>query len=501
MRISNNPVLFAALSCFALLACQAHVGSSTDGEVPEQFAVSPVERAPVISDDLLETFASAVPSELVESKDVEAALRLSIWSSPSFQRRFQESYLAETEVEPTLTADERLRMQKVLELLSEDKTEAAVELLITHATGASSAVFDFTLGNLYFQEESLEQARAAYEAAVEKYPKFLRAWKNLGMIRVRRGEFSEAIEPLTRVIELGGSDGVNYGLLGFAYSNESRDLAAESAYRMAILLDPNTRDWQMGLARSFFRQQRFADAASLCASMILTHPEQAELWLLQANALLGLGKTLEAAQNFELVDSLGGSTADSLNMLGDIYINEELYELATDGYLRALKIAGSGGSERALTSARVLVARSANAQAAELLDALEVGQGADLDESGRKSLLKVRARIAVAMGAGEDEARILREIVELDPLDGEALILLGQHSRRSDDAEQAIFYFERAAGIEAFEADAKVRHAQTLVGLGKYSEALPLLRRAQAIDERDHIREYIEQIERIVNKR
>ena len=58
-----------------------------------------------------------------------------------------------------------------------------------------------------------------------------------------------------------------------------------------------------------------------------------------------------------------------------------------------------------------------------------------------------------------------------------------------------------AAAIEAFEADAKVRHAQLLVGLGRYSEALPLLRRAQTVKPPENIQEYMEQVERVANSR
>ncbi len=113
----------------------------------------------------------------------------------------------------------------------------------------------------------------------------------------------------------------------------------------------------------------------------------------------------------------------------------------------------------------------------------------------------MRARIAVAEGAGDEEAKVLEQIVQLDPMDGEALILLGQHAARAGDAEQAVFYYERAENIEGVEADAKVRHAQLLVGQGKYAEALPLLRRAQELKPRDNIQQYLEQVERAAQSR
>ena len=91
--------------------------------------------------------------------------------------------------------------------------------------------------------------------------------------------------------------------------------------------------------------------------------------------------------------------------------------------------------------------------------------------------------------------------INSSPLDGEALILLGQHSARSEDYEKAVFYYERAASLEKHEADAKVRHAQLLVGQGKYTEALPLLRRAQDLKPRDDVQKYLEQVERVAKSR
>ena len=100
----------------------------------------------------------------------------------------------------------------------------------------------------------------------------------------------------------------------------------------------------------------------------------------------------------------------------------------------------------------------------------------------RKNLLKLRARVAVAKGESDEEVRVLQETVDLDPLDGEALILLAQYHGRTGDSDKAAFYFERAAEIdEKYEAEAKLRHAQLLVKEGKYLQAVPLLKRANDI--------------------
>lgn len=422
---------------------------------------------------------------------------LKIWNDPSFKKQFTESYLAETEVEPRVTVVERADIEKILKLISSDKMEEAVRDLEGKRGKAASAVFDFTLANIYFQQEKLPEAAAAYEAAVTKYPKFRRAHRNLGLIYVRQNEFRKAVPSLTRVIELGGGDALTYGLLGFAYSSSDNSLSAESAYRMAVLIDPSTLDWQMGLARSLFKQGRYAEAVALCKVMIEAHPQRADLWLLQANAYIGLNQPLKAAENYELVDRLGQATADSLNMLGDIYVNESLFEMAVNAYIRALEKNPDGSADRSIRASKVLIARGALDETRRLIARIEELSGMRLETAARKDLLKLRARIAVAEGAGAEEVKVLEEIVALDPLDGEALILLGQHSARANDAEKALFYYERAESLEKYEADAKIRHAQLLVGQGRYLEALPLLRRSQELKPREDIQKYLDQVERI----
>lgn len=439
---------------------------------------------------------SAIPVETHLTQE-----QLKIWNDPAFQKQFIESYMAETEIEPRVTTNERDQMQKVLDLISSDKMDQAVELLKKSQTKATSAVFDFTLANIYFQQEKLEQAAVSYLAAVEKYPKFRRAWRNLGLIYIRQNQYDKALPALTRVITLGGGDAITYGLLGFAYASVDNHLSAESAYRMAILLDPATLDWKMGLARSFFKQERFGEAIAVCNQLVEAHPDRADLWLLLANAHIGMNQPAKAAEIYELVDQMGQSTIASLNMLGDIYINEQLYELALKSYIRALDKKPQGSADRFIRSAKVLAARGATRESRELIEKIETSFGDTIGSQERKDILKLKARLAVAEGAGQEEVKVLEEIVALDPLDGEALILLGQNYARKGDAEKAVFYYERAASIESFEADAKVRHAQLLVGNGKYDEALPLLRRAQQLNPRDNIQKYLEQVERVAKSR
>ena len=446
-----------------------------------------------------ESVATETPTS--PSRDRELSpLELAIWNDPAFQRDFAQSYIAETEIEPRVTEDERETMQEVLERIASDELDDAAELLLEEDDEAASAVLDYTLANIRFQQDRFDEALAHYRVAVEKYPKFRRAWRMMGQILARDGAYDEALPALTRVVELGGGDARTYGLLGYAHFQDERYLAAESAYRMAILLAPGSINWKTGLAFSLYKQERYADTIAICEQLIDEEPERADLWLLQGESYARTEEFLQAAENFELVDGLGKSTAGSLTTLGDIYANEKLFDLAVERYLRALEMSPDGNPSAMLNAARFLIGQSALEESELLLDGI-AQMGANWSDAHDKELLRLRARLAVARGETGEEARVLEEIVALDPLDGEALILLGKHAERTEDPEKAIFYFERAAALEDHEADAKTAHGQLLVGQGKYTEALPYLRRGQDLKPRAALQDYLEQVEKLAKNR
>lgn len=444
--------------------------------------------------------AEAQVEQEVQDTELPAEV-LSILRSPAFQEQFAQSYIAETELEPTVTLPEREDLQEVLNAIAGDDLDGAIALLSERGGPAASATFDFMLGNIHFQREDNAAAIAAYDLAVAKYPKFLRAWKNKGICHIRSGDFEGAIGAFTRVLQLGRADAVTYGLLGWAYGNAERFLPSESAYRMAILLDPETADFQMGLARALFKQGRFEVAAALVGELLLDRPESPELWLLQANAYIGMKEPMRAAENFEIVDTLGASTPETLNNLADIYRFEDLHALAVERFLAALDLDASLSPERAIAGAQFIVLKGANEEGKRLLAGIEARREGALSEVQRTELLRIRSRIAAMEGASEEEASVLEEIVALDPLDGDAMVRLGRYQRGLGAIEQAIFWYERAAQLDAHEADAKSAWGQLLVSEGRYDEALPLLRRSLELKPRQSLEDYLKQVESLAKGR
>lgn len=426
---------------------------------------------------------------------------LEIWNDPVFKKEFVAYYGIDSAVEPRITPDEVATLEKIRPLMADDLARAE-KTLTNQMRPDCSAILDFTLGGIQFQQDKIPEALGNYLKAVTKFPSFRRAWRNLGLIYVRNNKYDDAIRAFTRMIELGGGDAYSYGLLGFSYSAKQDYQASEAAYRNALLLQPENSEWRLGITRCVFKQQKFEDAVTLLEVLIGRYPEKSDFWLLQAQAYLGLKLPLKAAANLEAVDHLGKSTVDSLQTLGDIYVGENLMDLAANAYIRAINRDPNQSHGRLLKSAELLAARGALTQARDV--ALQIRKIWDkkLGEADSRKLLKLEARLSMAEGSDSTGAvGVLEEIVKLDPLDGEALMLLGQHYSGKNEPDRAIFYYERAESLEAFEARAKVRHAQVLVGLSRYAEAAPLLRRAQEIKPHDDIARYLEQVERIAKTR
>lgn len=439
--------------------------------------------------------ALAVTAHADQKEDIQT-----IWKDPVFQRQFIAGYGINSEIEPRVTPEDIVLLEKIRPLMATDMPKAA-KTLSSAMKPECSAILDFTLGSLYFQQDQMIVALDCYRKAVAKFPSFRRAYRNLGLIYTHDGKYDNAIQSFTRMIELGGGDAFSFGLLAMAYSAKQDYIAAECAYRSALLLQPDNTDWRLGLSRCIFKQQKYEEAAALLDVLIERFPERTEFWLLQANAYIGLKQPLRAAENYEIIARMNKATVDSCNTLGDIYVNENLPDLAARAYVKGLEIDPTQLPARPLRDAEILAGRGALPQAKIIIERIKQTFANRLEESDRRKLLRLEARIAVAGGAGSEATKALEEIVALDPLDGEALMLLGQLHGKANEPEKAIFYYERAENIETFEANAKIRHAQLLVAQSKYQEAVPLLRRAQELKPQDDVARYLEQVERIAKSK
>ncbi len=420
----------------------------------------------------------------------------SVWNDPEFTRRMLGSYGFLSEAEPRLNAEEqKVYREKIVPLLREDPKQAIPELEKLIKPEAS-ALFDFTLGNIRFQTDDLTNAITHFEAALVKFPDFRRAQKNLGLAHIRAGNYEAAIKPLSRTAALGGADSKTFGLLGFAQMNLQRYTSAEAAYRQALLFEPENVDFRLGLVKCQIAQANYDGALTVLDELIRQFPERDNLWALQANVFIQKEQPAKATVNFEMLRRLGKANAAQLFTLGDLYLAQEIRDLALSAYLEAIEKDAGATPAKALRAAELLVARGALPEAKQLFAKLKAAT-TPLAGNDELRLWKLEAKAAFAAGESEQAAAVLEKVAERNPLDGEALLLAGDHYARSGQKEKAQLRYETAGKLEGFEADALLKQAQLKVQGQKYAEAVDLLRKAQKSKPRDNVQRYLERVEQL----
>ncbi|MGB0619033.1 MAG: tetratricopeptide repeat protein [Myxococcota bacterium] len=419
----------------------------------------------------------------------------SIVRDPEWQKSFLGSYGFLSGAEPDIKPSELETLKEVIELMKSSPRTAAT-VLEGRAGEGSSAALDFILANLHFQNGKTDRAVESYELALKKFPDFRRARKNLGLLMVQLNEYDGAIEQLTRAIELGERDGRAYGLLGYCYINKENPLAAEAAYRNAILQQPDSKDWQLGLARALNTLGKFEESAALFSAFLEKYPEDAQAWKLQANAYLGLDQPLAAAVNLEAVRMLGKADASTLKLLGDIYMNEGISDLAKEAYLEVIANDAKGARfETAYRAADLLHRAQANADAAEMIDRIGQRYAKKLSTDEELQLLTLDAKVERARGNKKTAAELLESIVERDGTRGDALLELAAYHRDQGNDQRALLLLDRAQKLEKYEYQALVERAQFQVTAREYEQAASLLRQALRIKREPRIERYLARIE------
>ena len=429
------------------------------------------------------------------------------WNDREFVKRYAGLYGVNSKLEPELNkstnffggsitnSEINFYLKDVRGPLSTN-AEAAITLLKSTITAGSSGVFDFLLAHTLGASGKFEEAVPHYQAAIDKFPDYLRAHQGLAMSYVRLSQFKDAIAPLTKVVELGGADGMVYGMLGFCLMERGAYVGAEGAYRNAMVFMPDSKDWKMGLVNCQIAQGKLAEATKMVDEMILENPSEASLWGLQARIYLQQEKTTEAAINYEMMRKLGGMSLADLMLLGDIYMSQEAVSLALPVYLEGIEKSGVSDLKRSLRAASQLASRANFDEASSMAAKIREAHGAGISGNDELELLKLESRIALGTGQTEKAVAVLEQVITRNPLDGEALMMVGDHYANSDEAEKAKFKFELAEKIEGYAADANVKLAQLAVKRGKFDEAVTYLTKAQKIEPRDRIQRYLEAIER-----
>ena len=447
----------------------------------------------------------------------------SLFRDPAFIKDFVGSYGILSDVEPRVTADEQSMLGSVRELFEASKfkeAEAAIQQFIRETENPTdkkmepaeiSPAMIFVLGNLYFQADRTEEARKQFLEAIKRFPRFRRAHTNLGYLYISKNQTDLALPMFQKAVELGESSSRVYGLIGYCHLLRKNPLAAENAYRQAYLLDPNARDWKLGLAQSLMGQEKFPEAASMIGTLIEENPNDKQLWLQQTNAYLAMEKREAAAVNLEILRIKGLADENNLNLLGNLYMDRSQPQLALNAYLAAIDKAPSLDVPRALKSARILNDYGFPEKAEDFIRKIRSKLGEKIPDETLTSLLLTEVRVAQSQKQNERVGSLLAKLTEIQPTNGEVLLELARHHDiqardEADEEKRASLIQEARTSYQLAIRDQEVAYPANL-GLGqmyvrerRYVDAVPLLESALALKNSESLEQYTSRVRRAADR-
>ncbi|MDP3852056.1 MAG: tetratricopeptide repeat protein [Luteolibacter sp.] len=446
-----------------------------------------------------------------------------LFRDPKFVRDFVGSYGFLSDVEPKVSADEQAALGTIRELFDQSKfreAEAELARFIQETEKPTdpkkvpaeiSPAMVFVLGNLYFQADRPDEARRAFLEAIRRFPRFRRAHTNLAYLYISKNQTDEATPMLQKAIELGENSARVYGLLGYCRLLKKNAVAAENAYRQAYLLDASSRDWKLGLAQALMTQEKFPEAANLIGTLIEENPNDKQLWLQQTNAYLAMERKDDAIVNLETLRLKGIADEANLNLLGNLHMDRNEPQLALLSYLAAMDKATVLDIPRALKSARILNDYGFPDKAEQFIARIRSKTGDKLPSAHLTALLLTEVRVSQSKNEAERTGTLLKQLVELNPADGEVLVELGRHkdllSRDEADEEkraalvnEARTSYQLAARIEAVAYQAHLALGQMLVRERRYPEALTHLQAALNLRKSESLEQYTSRVRRAADR-
>ncbi|MDP8236633.1 MAG: sulfatase-like hydrolase/transferase [Candidatus Erginobacter occultus] len=162
-----------------------------------------------------------------------------------------------------------------------------------------SYIFRFRLARLYYDEERLEEAAAAFRGLAVSFPGEFRTHYNLGKTLNRLGRYREAIAELELSLEIDPEETAGWNNLGIAFLKTGRLEEAISTFQRSIGIDERQLDPHNNLGNALLALGRVRPAAASFARAVEIDPEFFEGRFNLGLTLVRLGRNREAAAQFE----------------------------------------------------------------------------------------------------------------------------------------------------------------------------------------------------------
>ena len=237
---------------------------------------------------------------------------------------------------PTLEKEDMLIYNELKPLFETNKNEA-LRLLKEKTSTDRSASFAYIEGILNLQMKKPQDSIAPLKEAIKKMPSFVDAHRALAQAYNQTNQLAKTNTQLLKIISLGFGDAKLWSSVASLYHQQENYLAAETAYRNALVFDPSNKNLLSSLAQVYLNEEKYTNAQVILKQLLKDSPKSRQLRLSLINCQLKLGKNTKALENFEIANHFQLLKSRDLITMADLYEEEKNAELAVLYYQTALK--------------------------------------------------------------------------------------------------------------------------------------------------------------------
>ncbi len=305
------------------------------------------------------------------------------------------------------------------------------------------------------QAGDLERAESLYKGVLESDADNIHALNLLGMLCVNALRSDEAVDYISRALDLVPDNPQSHNNIGLAYKDQGDAKRAAHHFRESIKLDGGNPDVYNNLGNVLRVLDKPDQAIQSYERALQIHHDFAECWSNLAAALNEAGRHERGLKAVARATQLNPGLAQAYNNRGDIYLAQARYEDALAEYRRATEL-----SPR-YVAALINMAKTLRDmdRPEEALQTLQLAL--DLEPNNPESLL-VRGVLHEQMGNREEAAKSFKATIASAPEMTVAHYYLSQiRGRQGTDEEfQAMLDLKEHAELNA--------NARMYLGFGLY---------------------------------
>lgn len=288
------------------------------------------------------------------------------------------------------------------------------------------------------------------------------------------GKYEEAEISYLRSIRVGGMNPVAVRQLGFLYYEQGRVPNALRYLHKAAELEPENIDVQRKLGAAYFGLRHFKEASEAAARVLARQPDDEDALLLLADSVQNTNELQQARQTIEKLRQTGNDKAGYHVALGNLLFRQRDFANAQREYETALKLDPQSTAAHAAIGTLYWLRNDLNQAEQAFKTASELAplrsarhlKWADFKlktggvEEAKKALEEVTRKapdyvpawsyliqVAFAERRFEDCAALIKKVLQLDPLNYDAMLTSGRLHLAQKDADKAVNEFTRMTSV------------------------------------------------------